>query len=271
MRVIARIFPIALAALLAAWPALAAAPSVNVAIAARGELAPFPFHDAEYLNADQANSGMAFIPSEVPQGETVPLVVFLHGVNPTAELHLPDLTAFTSSIILRGKTQPFILAAPTAIRRAMAGRIMWPAFDLDAFVDAIDAKIDTRARVDREQVVVVGHSGAGCNRDGGLLRVARQPGAIVPIALLSLDSCLDAESGDALGQAPIDTKVFVRWQRAFWPRPIDRFLVSFHTAAFVTERSNVDLAEGARGSTNPHEDIVIESLNEILPQLLPPD
>jgi hypothetical protein len=242
------------------------------------ELISFPFRDAEYLAADQSKGGLAYVPSEVGRGEEVPLVVFLHGVNPTSVVHswvggaaTPDLTAFAESLVSRRKTAPFILAAPSATRNAMAGRLMWPAFDLDAFVDAVDASIEGRARIDRDAIIVVGHSGAGCNRDGGLLRIASHPGEITPIALVAIDTCLDAESGDSLGQTPPDTSVYVRWQRLLWARPIDRFLVAFHTAAFVTERRDVNMVEGAKTSTNPHVDIVFEALNELLPALLPPD
>src|SRR3954470_8112776 len=114
--------------------AILALPFVESASSAAGrEIVSFPFRDAEYLLADQSKGGLAYVPGEVGRGEEVPLVVFLHGVNPTSVVHswvggaaTPDLTAFAESLVSHGKTAPFILAAPSATRRAMAGRLMWP-------------------------------------------------------------------------------------------------------------------------------------------------
>ena len=63
---------------------------------------------------------------------------------------------------------------------AASGRHMWQSFDLDDFVRAVDAAIATRAAVDRDQVFVIGHSGAGCNPDGGCQALKRTPATDCP-------------------------------------------------------------------------------------------
>jgi len=267
-----------LASLIFALPLSSARADGNVP--RRAERVVFPFDDARYLRGGQENGGMVFVPplDGEDADDALPLVVFLHGVNPSSALHpwlggavTTDLTKLASAMIDAGRTRPFLLAAPTESRDAMAGRRMWQSFDLDAFVDAVDASLAGKANVARDRVIVLGHSGAGCNPDGGLLKIATHPGAIVPAALVAIDTCLDEESGDALGSAPAGTQVFVRWQRALWSRPVDRFVDAFDAAAHASGRAELDMREGLASGGNPHEEIVPESLTELLPALLEPD
>jgi hypothetical protein len=239
----------------------------------------FPYHDADYLYRGSRNGGLTYVPAAVEPGDTVPLVVFLHGVNPIAAQHpwlggraLPDLTAAAAKLIGRRATRPFLLAGPTQARGAMAGRSMWEGFDLEEFVDAVDGSLAGRATVDRDQIIVLGHSGAGCNPNGGMLRIAREGGRITPRALVMIDTCLDAETGEALGEADPRTSVYVAWQRVFWWRPMDQFLTAFRTTARESGRRApilLESTEAGQSGKNPHEDVVEEVFRDLLPTLLP--
>ena len=88
---------------------------------------------------------------------------------------------------------------------------MWQDFDLDEFVRAVDAAIGPQAAIDRDRVYLVGHSGGGCNLDGGLLRAAGSS-RIVARAVLAIDTCIDEEDGTAYGNVPESMQVIVRWQ-----------------------------------------------------------
>jgi hypothetical protein len=243
----------------------------------------FPFHDDEYLFFGESRGGAVYLAEQVGQvgqGESVPLVVVLHGVNTTGALHpwlggrgLPDLTPLAAKLVRSGRVRPFVIAAPTQTRGAMAGRRMWQGFDLAEFVDAVDGALAGRAVVTRREIIVIGHSGAGCNADGGLLGVAARPGRLVPYAIVAVDTCLDEASGTALGASPHDTRLFVAWQRVVWPRSIDRFLTAFHAASRPTGRDDptLDLASDLAFDprSNPHEQILVRTFEALLPDLLP--
>jgi hypothetical protein len=235
----------------------------------------FPYRDAEFLNAGETGGGMAVVPDLVPRGGRAPLVVLLHGVNLEQVLHMwfgtrgyPDVSALAAQSIASGAAPPFILAGPSQTRGAASGRHMWQSFDLDDFVRAVDAAIATRATVDRDQVFVIGHSGAGCNPDGGLLRVAQAPSLVVPRGLLAIDTCMDEDSGPALGSAPESAKVWVRYQGEIWPRPIDRFRATFKTAADLSGHAE-PFVQLVNGLVEPvHIQILLDTFTSFLPAVL---
>jgi hypothetical protein len=147
---------------------------------------------------------------------------------------------------------------------------MWQDFDLDDFVAAVDAALGPRAEVDRDAVIVLGHSGAGCNPNGGLQRVARAASNVVPRALLAIDTCMDEESGAALGSAPSSARVLVRWQSEIWPRPLDRFRAAFKDAAEAAGHTE-PFIELVNGLAEPvHETILPDTFTSVIPSLLGP-
>jgi hypothetical protein len=174
----------------------------------------FPYRDAEFLYVGESNGGQVVVPSRVERGTHLPLVVLLHGVNPDHGPHMwmggrdfPDLGLLVERMVGSYAAPPFLLAAPSQTKGAMSGHLMWKEFDLDDFVRAVEGAMGGRASVDRSTVIVMGHSGGGCNPAGGLLGVARAPRTVVPSAVVAIDTCLDEESGDALGRAPSDVEV----------------------------------------------------------------
>ena len=70
----------------AAWAAAAA--SCGLTTSAEAETVYFQHEDARFLHRYQRNGGAAVVPEGVPAAQALPLVVFLHGTNPTSEPHL---------------------------------------------------------------------------------------------------------------------------------------------------------------------------------------
>ena len=223
-RVVARVVPllsIVLTTLLLSSPSRA------------GKSFDFAFHDEEYLLPRQHGGGRAYVPKQVTADEPVPLVVFLHGVNRRNRLHMwlgsgpADLRARLDTWIARGDLPPAVLAAPSQTRDALWPGTLWTGIDLDEFVTAAERAVAGRARISRDLVIVAGHSGAGCSLEGGLLKIAADRGAIRPIGIIALDTCLDAEVGQALARASETTRIATYWQSVIWRRRVVDFAIGF--------------------------------------------
>jgi hypothetical protein len=239
--------------------------------AAAPQSATFAFEDARYLRSGDREGGLVHAPGADDSVTTdpLPLLVFLHGVNESGPLHRGlgagafDLRAVVEDLAQRKATRPFAVAGPSQNKEAWTGSRLWSGFDLDAFVDAVEAALPSGGRIDRERVVVAGHSGAGCNTSGGLLAPA---GKIEPLAILALDTCMDAEFGKLFGEASRRAPVFVFHQTALWPRDVGAF-----TAAFEAARGDGEGAIEKLEVTgpNPHDDVVPIALRRALPRLFP--
>ena len=198
-----------------------------------GKSFDFDFHDEEYLLPRQHGGGRAYVPKQVTADAPVPLVVFLHGVNRRNRLHMwlgsgpADLRARLDKWIAQGDLPPAVLAAPSQTRDALWPGALWTGIDLDEFVAAAERAVAGRARISRDQVIVAGHSGAGCNLEGGILKIAADRGAIRPIGIVALDTCLDAEVGRALAQASDSTRIATYWQSVIWKRKVVDFAIGF--------------------------------------------
>lgn len=199
------------------------------------------------------------------RGASLPVVVFLHGMNVDELVHPwfgpphGDLRPVVDALVVSGKVVPVVVAAPTHTRYATGATVMWPRFDLDDFLGATEAALGDLATLDRARVIVVGHSGAGCNPSGGIL--AESVRRAKPLALVDVDGCLDGPVRSALGLASTAAPVIFFWQRA-WARPLAE-LESACPACRVEEIT--DLAAG----TSPHDAILPEALRRVLPELLP--
>ena len=86
--------------------------------------------------------------------------------------------------------QGVVVAAPSQTRDASRPWGMWQAFDLADFVQKTEAALGARAHVDRSHVVVLAHSGGGCNVHGSALAAASAR-APVPYAVVLADTCFD--------------------------------------------------------------------------------
>ncbi len=107
----------------------------------------------------------------------LPILVFLHGTNEARIEHRwmgggqeGDVRRIAAQLMEAGRIPPMLVAAPSAVLPAAVAvaRTSWPAFDLDAFLDATAARLRGVATLDRARVVVAGHLGGGCNKAGGI-------------------------------------------------------------------------------------------------------
>lgn len=231
----------------------------------------FPHRDGRFLYHYQKNGGAAVLPESTEASEPLPLVVFLHGTNPTSEPHLwlggggKDLRPLVKRLISSGTVKPFVLAAPSQTKNAGLARTVWQDFDLNAFVEDVVRATDGKVTIDRSRVVLAGHSGAGCNPNGGLAADFWSAGAPLPLALISIDPCLDRKMGGALARRPTEVPLLLWWQPAIWIREPAKF-----TAALSRNKpeDRVDrVRELPPMGANPHEAILPVALESALREL----
>jgi hypothetical protein len=231
----------------------------------------FPHQDARFLYRFQRNGGAAVLPENVNANEPLPIVVFLHGTNPTSETHMwlggggKDLRPLVKRLIDGGQVQPFVLAAPSQTKNAALAATVWQDFDLNAFVDDVVRATDGQARIDRTRIVLAGHSGAGCNPRGGLAADFWSAGSPLPLALVSIDPCLDRKMGGAFARRPSEVPLLLWWQPAIWVRQPAKF-----EAALLRDKpeQRVDrVRELPPMGANPHEAILPVALESALREL----
>ena len=229
----------------------AVAPALAVPI--DGTTRTFAFDDARLLRDGEHDGGLVWIGPRAHH-EGAPLLVFLHGANGDI-LHRwlggsgdvrPMVAAWST---LPGADAP-IVAGPSQTRDARSGSSLFADFDLDDFVDAVEDALPPGVSVDEERVIVVGHSGAGCNEEGGI--VSAPGGTIAPMALVAIDTCMDATFGDLLDDVMGDAPTWVFWESK-WPRPISDFRATFederpqlrHVVRIYHDAPAGELAHGA--------------------------
>lgn len=176
---------------------------------AKPGLYDFAFRDRDWLLPGQSLGGRAYVPVDLgAHPSPAPLLVYLHGLNPSGPLHL-GLGAPGND--LRKLSLGRIVAAPSQTSGGPTGAT-FPGFDLEAFVDAVERA--TGAAIDRKRVVLAGHSGGACGLPGG--GIYGSYGAVSPEAVIALDGCLDPRYGAALGKLGERVPVYVYYQRQSW-------------------------------------------------------
>lgn len=252
--------------------ALVALGGTLLAAPADGKTLYFPHQDDKFLYRFQRNGGAADVPVQA-EGSTValPLVVFLHGTNPSSEPHLwlggggRDLRPLAQRLMQSGQVSPFVLAGPSQTKNAGLAATVWDHFDLNAFVDDVVRATEGIARIDRTRVVLAGHSGAGCNPRGGLASDFWSAGSPLPLALVSIDPCLDRKMGGAFARRPVEVPLLLWWQPAIWVRQPAKF-----QAALLLDKpeERVDrLRELPPTGANPHEAILPVAFESALREL----
>ena len=199
----------------------------------------FPFNDSRYIGA-KTNGGRAYVPPGTLGRPGV--LVWLHGNNTGGPLHR-GLGA--PGFDLRKLVGDRIVAAPSQTMNADGGKGLWAGFDLDAFIDAVEKAVGFP--VDRSDIVVAGHSGAGCGVGAGIYAPWKD---IVPSMVLAIDTCFDTKYGQLLGAMGEKTDVKAFYQRATW----NRDFASAQRA--LGSRGTMQELRPTGGSGNPHEDIV---------------
>ncbi len=255
-----------------AWGVLAGLLGAAWSPAADAKTLYFPHQDARFLHSYQRNGGAAVVPEQASaEAKPLPLVVFLHGTNPSSETHMwlgggRDLRPLAKRLIDSGQVEPFVLAAPSQTKNAGLAATVWQHFDLNAFVEDVVRATDGLARIDRKRVVLAGHSGAGCNPRGGLAGDYWSAGSPLPLALVSIDPCLDRKMGGAFARRPSEVPLLLWWQPAIWVRHPAKF-----QAALLQDKpeQRVDrLRELPPTGANPHEAILPVAFESALRELL---
>jgi murein DD-endopeptidase MepM/ murein hydrolase activator NlpD len=170
-------------------------------------------HGHEFTHAKEKARVWAH-PETVSMGPR-PLVVYLHGMRkpgdyPQLNDHLDThnllhVGMLAKRLVDRGKVEPLIIAAPTYSPDGPHGSLLWNNFDLGAFIEDVRKVLEKHGlAIDDEEVSVVGHSAAGCNGAGGLMKIAKQGAKFGEHALKVLglaDTCCSDWAGKVFGPA----------------------------------------------------------------------
>ena len=242
--------------------------------AARTEV-EFAFGGGTYAKPrEAARAGLVVVPDAVSPGARAPLVVFRHGLNQDGPLHKwmgakgnPDVSVMLSRLQAEGRAAPFLVAAPSQTVDASKPWGMWASFDLSDFVQKTEAALGPRASVDRSRVVVLAHSGGGCNVHGSAL-LAASAKAPAPYAVVLADTCFDRGVAETLLLAAPSTRVHTFYQTASWERDFEPFRTLFMGTRDrgPRERSMTHVPLTGYGS---HDRILGVVLDRAIPVLLP--
>ena len=244
----------------------------------------YQYDGADVGHRERAWLGRAFVHSSIATvpAKPAPILVFLHGMNTDLIKYRwmgggqeGDVRRIVAELMEAGSVTPMIVAAPSTIDPVTASNavLLWPAFDLDAFLDRTAARLTGLATIDRSRVIVVGHSGAGCNIRGGLATALHAKTA--PFADLAIDTCMATDFAKDLAHAPVATNVIVSWQSISWEdRLFDDFRHMFKRelkkAAPPLEGVLRELDYEQPTQAGPHDAMVGLTLRRWLPRLVPP-
>jgi muramidase (phage lysozyme) len=175
------------------------------------EVKDFPFKEEAYLTSGHQNGGRLWIPAEANCPGTYPLIIFLHGIRPGA-MHSGlsndgnDLIAEGKKALQSGKARPFLLGGPSHVHPdAAKGTTLFPGFSVDEFVDAVKSYA-LNDGMNIGEVYVIGHSGAGCNFNGGIHSAAESSNVNM---IVQLDTCMDEARGKDLNNKLKSSTKFV--------------------------------------------------------------
>lgn len=257
----------------------AADASAQIPILGRGKTIDVAYDTRDTGHPTEAYVARLFLARDARNKPTTPqpLLVFLHGVNGEhVKFHFAggkpdkaDIRIIVAELIEKGVIPPVILAAPSTVVSSETPVALWPGFDLDRLVERVIVSLRGQARVDLDRIVVVGHSGAGCNQKGGL--ASAMATTTLPIrAFLSVDTCMTEADAKTFGNAPPGTDLFVSYQTYTWDRPFAAFTDVFNEA--TRGRTSTRQVEELKPKDVPgaHDALVGLSLEKWLPGLLKP-
>jgi hypothetical protein len=204
-----------------------------------------------------------------------PVVVYLHGINKQQVQHpwmgaqgTPDLRSAWDRYLIEKRIAPAVLAAPSSTVACKLPQALWDGFDMDRFLAFTVRATRDQVRIDLSRVVVIGHSGAGCNHRGGLVTALQS--TLPLVGGLIIDVCMDELDARPLALARPDMDVVVTYQRR-WQRDFPAFSNLFVEASRATGATGLrQVEEIPMVSRQPHTDIVMESLDRWLPRWIPP-
>jgi hypothetical protein len=244
-----------------------------------GETFDFPYDGADVKDPTRAYEGRVFVTDKAGlMDKPVPLVVFFHGLNRDLIPHRwmgggneGDVRRIVGELVAGGKVEPLVLAGPGSIEpAAVSGGASFPTFDFDGFVALTERALGDRVKIDKERIVVTGHSGAGCSAGGGIVTATKA--RIVPLAVVSIDTCMAGSLADGLGRASPRTHVLVTWQTASWSRNFDHFKKVFESRVKEAPPAAGVLREldALPNLPKSHDATVKQTFDKWLPRLLPP-
>jgi hypothetical protein len=243
----------------------------------------YPWDGRDIGHPERAWTGRAYVHPDVAAEpkKPVPLIVFIHGLNRELIKNRwmgggveGDLRRIVQDLIDKKAIVPAIVAGPGSIVESTVSDALtaWPAFDVDNFIARTQTRLQDVATIDTSRIVVVGHSGAGCNDSGGLATVAQSKTHL--LGLISVDTCMGPGLARKLVGSPADTHVIVSWQAQTWTdRPFTLFKNQFKhdlkaaspPPTALRELDPIQVKEGF-----PHDAMVHLALEKWLPKILSP-
>lgn len=247
-----------------------------------GTSVEYDYDASDIGRRERAWSGRAFVHRKAAgaPAKALPLLVFIHGLNVEKIKYRwmgggneGDVRRIVAELIESGQVPPMLVAAPSTVDPAAASNAMtsWPAFDLDTFLDRTAARLASVATIDKAQIIVAGHSGAGCNVKGGIATALKAKADV--LAGLVIDPCMGTDLAKDLAQVRPTLHVVVSWQTQSWDRPFEDF-----RRVFQRELKNAPPAAGVLRELTPekptrpmpHDAMVELTLKKWLPKLLAP-
>ncbi|MGZ3421350.1 MAG: alpha/beta hydrolase family protein [Polyangiales bacterium] len=213
-------------------------------------------------------------------GGKVPLVVFVHGITfdglrhhwLTEDPNGPwDARPFMESLVDEGRIAPLVVAVPSQTKDASDPAHLFEDIDFDAFVDVVDGALAPWQRVDRERVVIIGHSGAVCDPSNATF-AALHTKKLTARALIAVDGCLAESNATLLASTTHVRDVIVTYQDQIWKeRPFDEFRNAWDAALEKTWPRGLRVLERHElQSENAHLELVEVTARRWLPVILPP-
>lgn len=241
------------------------------------DVVTFPFDDAHLLARGHHNAGAAWVTPNTPRGASVPLLIYLHGLNRDRILRrwmhgsAWDMRTIVGPMVMDGLVGPMAVAVPaTTGDSAQSDGTIYPRFDVAAFVDATDRALSTQGyHVDRAHVIFIAHSASGCAMRNGLFAGVGSPAVET---IFDLDCCMTANFASVLANAPANQRVIMAYQDYMWARDYNGFL---HTFRRITAQRGlpadmrvIDYYD-LKGE-DVHNGIVPIALRKWMPILVPP-
>lgn len=246
------------------------------ASAHQGMTIDYAYDGIDVGERDRAWSGRTYLHPAVLGNPDVPrpVVVFLHGINKHQVHHpwmgggeSPDLRAVWDAYLREHRVSPAVLAAPSTTVACRLPQALWDGFDLDRFLSHTITATRDQVRIDLTRVILVAHSGAGCNHRGGAITAMQA--SVHTRAGLIIDVCMEDLDAPQLALAHPDTDVVITYQRG-WRRDFDAFRESFTAASQRNGARALRLVEELPNEDrNPHARIVLDSIAKWLPRWLP--
>ena len=243
----------------------------------KGQTIEYSYDGRDIQKRDREWWGRTYLHPSVQGDPDVPrpVVVYLHGVNKHFVRYSwmgggesPDMRMLWDELIDEGMVGSAVLAAPSTAVSCKLPQALWMGFDLDNFLARTIAATRDIVRLDLSRVIVVGHSGAGCNRVGGIITALQ---SAVPVqAGLVIDVCMDEMDAPFLARARPEADVVVTYQHT-WRRSFETFSRLFLEDSAARRSLGLRRVEELPVvDRQPHATIVKQSLSRWLPRWLPP-